>query len=182
MPVSDEQEEEASRFASELLAPVEEVIKDLPRVVTLAALLEAKFKWGISLAALIRHLHSNDVITDQRKKTLYRQLYTRKNPEKGRSYGATEPGWDKYLPERPALISAWLKHITGTMIPEAVSMVNAKFPPDLLASILNEQRGAADEAKGAGSRRNGTDEVIRLSDRVSTREHEVRQLRLLLGK
>ena len=181
-PVSDEGEEQASRFASELLAPIQEVVKELPRIVTLATLLELKSKWGISLAALIRHLYSNNVITDQRKKTLYQQLYTRKNPETGRSYGATEPGWDKYSPERPALISAWLKYITGTMVPEAVSMVNAKFPPDLLASILNEQRGAVDEVRGAGIRRNGADEVIRLSDRVPTRKPEARQLRLLLGR
>lgn len=182
MPVSDEGEEQASRFASELLAPIEEVVKGLPRVVTLATLLEVKFKWGVSLAALIRHLRSNDVISEQRKKTLYRQLYTRKNPETGRSYGATEPGWDKYSPERPALISAWIKYITGTVIPEAVSMANAKFPPDLLASILNEQRGVEDEVKGTSVRRSDTDEVIRLGDRVPTSKPEVRQLRLLLGR
>jgi Zn-dependent peptidase ImmA (M78 family) len=92
MAVSDESEEEASRFASELLAPIDEITKGLPRVVTLATLMDLKFQWGISLVALVRHLRNNDAISDQRKQTLYRQLYTRKNPETGRSYGATEPG------------------------------------------------------------------------------------------
>ncbi len=179
MPVSDESEEQASRFASELLAPIEQVVKGLPRVVTLATLLEVKSKWGVSLLALIRHLHSNAVISDQRKGTLYQQLYTRKNPETGRSYGATEPGWDKYSPERPGLISAWLKYITGTTIPESVSIVNSKFPPDLLASILNEQRGVAGEVRGAGIRQSGAGEVIRLSDRAPAHKPEERQLRLL---
>jgi transcriptional regulator with XRE-family HTH domain len=180
MPVSDEAEEQASRFASELLAPIDEVVKSLPRVVTLAALLDVKFKWGVSLAALIRHLHSNEVITDQRKRTLYRQLYTRKNPETGRSYGVTEPGWDAYPPERPALISAWLKHIIGTTAPEAVSLVNGNFPSDLLASILNEQRSTLDDVKSAGIRRKESARITTLRDRASKLGLEERQLRLLL--
>ena len=180
MPVSDEGEEQASRFASELLAPIDEVSKSLPRVVTLATLLDLKFKWGISLAALIRHLHSNSVINDQRKATLYRQLYTRKNPETGRSYGATEPGWDRYTPERPALISAWLRHIIGTDIPEAISVTIKTFPPDLLASVLNEQRSASVIPKDAVRRSEGNGDVVRLFDRKSSRRSDENQLRLLL--
>lgn len=177
MPVSDESEEQASRFASELLAPIQEVAKGLPRVVTLATLLDLKFKWGISLAALIRHLHSNSVITDQRKETLYQQLYTRRNPETGRSYGATEPGWDRCDPERPGLISAWLKHITGTLVPEAAAIATVTFPPDLLASILNEQR--AGNTRDGTMRQNLTGDIINLNDRSTNRNTEMRQLRLL---
>jgi hypothetical protein len=149
-------------------------------VVTLATLLDLKFKWGISLAALIRHLHSNSVINDQRKTTLYRQLYTRKNPETGRSYGATEPGWDRYTPERPALISAWLRHIIGTDIPEAISVTIKTFPPDLLASVLNEQRSASVIPKDAVRRSEGNGDVVRLFDRKSSRRSDENQLRLLL--
>jgi Zn-dependent peptidase ImmA (M78 family)/transcriptional regulator with XRE-family HTH domain len=178
MPVSDEAEEQASCFASELLAPINEVAKELPRVVTLASLVEVKFKWGISLAALIRHLHKNGVITDQRKSTLYRQLYIRKNPETGRSYGATEPGWDRYDPERPALISAWLKHILGTIVPEAVSLATEKFPSDLLASILNEQRSGPSGIRDGEVSRKRTAGVIHLSDRVANPKPRERQVGL----
>jgi IrrE N-terminal-like domain len=171
MPVSDEAEEQASRFASELLAPIEEIARELPRVVTLAALLDLKFKWGIALAALIRHLHSNGVITDQRKKTLYQQLYTRRNPETGRSYGATEPGWDKTTPERPQLISAWLQHITGSLVPEPISRATRIFPADLLASILNEQRPAAGTTRDGATRSNSAGSVVQLSDRAARRTH-----------
>jgi Zn-dependent peptidase ImmA (M78 family) len=145
--VSDEAEQEASAFASELLAPIDAITQELPSVVTLAKLLELKFKWGISLAALIRHLHTNGVITDQRKKTLYDQLYTRRNPETGRSFGATEPGWDKREPERPRLIAAWLERIVGRVTPEAISSVSGVFPPDILGSILTEQRGAPSKSR-----------------------------------
>jgi transcriptional regulator with XRE-family HTH domain len=178
MPVSEEAEEQASRFASEFLAPIEAVTRELPRVVTLAGLLDLKFKWGISLAALIRHLHSNGVIADQRKKTLYQQLYTRRNPETGRSYGATEPGWDKFVPERPQLISAWFRHITGSLVPEAISRTTGIFPADLLASILQEQRPAP------GATRDGTAQtgsVVRLTDRAVSRTPGVRQRRLSLA-
>jgi Zn-dependent peptidase ImmA (M78 family)/transcriptional regulator with XRE-family HTH domain len=179
MPVSDEAEEQAGRFASELLAPIDQISGELPRVVTLAALLELKFRWGISLAALIRHLHSNGAITDQRKKTLYDQLYTRRNPETGRSYGATEPGWDRCPPERPQLISAWLKHITGSLVPEAIAQATAIFPADLLASILNEQRTATgQERERAEPRGTSTGDVIELRNRDG-RTPDERRLRCL---
>lgn len=167
MPVSDEAEEEASRFASELIAPIREIVKELPRVVTLASLLKLKFKWGISLAALIRHLHTNGVITDQRKKTLYAQLYTRRNPETGRSFGATEPGWDRRIPERPRLIAAWTQHITGSLAPEIISTASGIIPPDLLAGIMNEQREIRAAVKAQASTQRAMGEVIQLSARVT---------------
>jgi hypothetical protein len=135
--------------------------------VTLAALLELKFKWGMSLAAPIRHLHSNDAITDQRKKTLYAQLYTRRNPETGRSFGATEPGWDRRAPERPRLIAAWAQHITGTLVPEAISTASEVFPSDLLASILNEQRTTSSGAQNRVTAQRAEGEVINLRPRNS---------------
>jgi transcriptional regulator with XRE-family HTH domain len=180
MPVTDEAEEQASRFASELLAPVGQITAELPRVVTLAALLEVKFKWGISLAALIRHLHSNGVITDQRKTTLYRQLYTRQNPDTGRSYGATEPGWDASAPERPQLVSAWLRHVTGTLVPGAIAQATGIFPADLLASILQEQRPLTGAALEPAARPGRAGEVIRLSDRAASRAPGTRQQRMPL--
>src|SRR6266508_492514 len=165
--VTEEAEQEASAFASELLAPIDQITKDLPRIVTLATLLELKFKWGVSLAALIRNLHVNGVITDQRKKTLYDQLYTRRNPETGRSFGATEPGWDKRAPERPRLISAWLERITGSVIPEAIASMSKIFPPDILGSILSEQRKAPAQAARPAAPKPRTDDrrVIYLQER-----------------
>jgi hypothetical protein len=167
--VSEESELEASAFASELLAPIEEITKDLPRIVTLTTLLDLKFEWGISLAALIRHLHVNGVITDQRQKTLYDQLYTRKNPETGRSFGATEPGWDKRDPERPRLIAAWLERIVGSAIPEVVASTSGIFPSDMLGSILNEQRKAPARVKNTARDKPSTDDrrVVYLRDRLA---------------
>jgi transcriptional regulator with XRE-family HTH domain len=173
--VSEESELEASAFASELLAPIKEITKDLPRVVTLATLLELKFKWGISLAALIRHLHANGAITDPRKKTLYDQLYTRRNPETGRSFGATEPGWDKREAERPRLIAAWLEHIVGSAIPEAVASTSGIFPSDMLGSILNEQRKAPMQTRKSPAKRPRADDrrVVYLQNRFAGNSSEL---------
>ena len=174
--VSEAAEEQASRFASELLAPIDQLVLELPRVVTLTALLKLKFKWGISLAALIRHLHGNDVISDQRRKTLYDQLYTRRNPETGRSFGVTEPGWDQRLPERPRLIAAWSKHITGSLVPEAIASASRIFPPDLLMSILNEQRGAP--RRSAPPPPGGSvGKVIPLKERQAEKNSEMKRFR-----
>ncbi|MBG0826800.1 ImmA/IrrE family metallo-endopeptidase [Planomonospora sp. ID67723] len=150
MPVNETAEEEASQFANEFLAPIESVTNDLPRTITLAALAKAKMKWGISISALIRHLHHNKVISDQRKQTLYAQLYTRRNPETGRSYGVTEPGWDARVPERPRLIAAWLSHTVGSTIPEIVSHTSEIWPSDLLSEVIAEQRSAPARARFTG--------------------------------
>jgi hypothetical protein len=151
-----------------MLVRIEVVAQELPSIVTLAKLLEVKFKWGISLAALIRHLHANGVITDQRKKTLYSQLYTRRNPETGRSFGATEPGWDRRGPERPRLISAWLERIVGSVAPEAIASISGIFPADILGSVLNEQREAPARpgASPVIGQQHGARKVVYLRDRL----------------
>jgi Zn-dependent peptidase ImmA (M78 family) len=48
----------ANRFASEFLAPSKELEPDLPHRVDWDALLRAKTKWGISLAALVYRAHA----------------------------------------------------------------------------------------------------------------------------
>ncbi|NEA22189.1 helix-turn-helix domain-containing protein [Actinomadura bangladeshensis] len=133
-------EEEASQFANEFLAPISQIKQELPPLITIAALIDVKMRWGISLAALVRHLHYNDVIDDRRKNTLYSQLYTRQNPETGRSFGVTEPGWDLHVPERPRLLSAWIGRVVGSIVPEFVASVSSRWPADLIAEILTEQR------------------------------------------
>ena len=67
--VSDDQEREASRFASELLAPAEVLAKEVPPVPTLSDLVDAKVKWRISLGALIIHLRESKLIDEVRADT-----------------------------------------------------------------------------------------------------------------
>jgi hypothetical protein len=54
------------------------------------------------------------------------------------------------------------------------------FPPDLLASVLNEQRNGPGNVRDAGTRSDNAVGIVRLGDRIASRNPEERQLRLLL--
>lgn len=136
----DNAEEAASEFASELLAPIEVIKKEVQPYTTLSDLIPIKMRWGISLGALIRHLYRGDLITETRAKALTRQLYTRINPTTGRTWGMDEPGWDEHTPERPRILSHWAERCFGTSAPMALSTLSRIWPPDLLTAMFAEQR------------------------------------------
>lgn len=144
--VSDEQEREASRFASELLAPAQALAQEVPGVPTLNDLVEVKAKWRISLGALIIHLRESRLIDEVRADTLQRQLYTRANPETGHTWGKTEPGWNSRRPERPRLLRRWMEECYGSVAPDALAAHDLIYPSDLLADFLAGQRGAPSTA------------------------------------
>lgn len=137
----DDAEVTASRFASELLAPVESIRHELGRHVTLADLIPVKLKWGISIGALIRHLRDSETISRERADALSRQLYTRINPSTGRTWGIDEPGWDDRSAERPRLLSRWAERCFGTSSAPALASMIEEWPSDLLNSMLTAQRG-----------------------------------------
>ncbi|MBS9535604.1 ImmA/IrrE family metallo-endopeptidase [Mycobacterium sp. M1] len=141
--VTDDEERQASQFASELLAPAEAIATEIPAVPTLNDLLAVKLKWRISLGALIMHLRTSKLIDEVRAETLQRQLYTRINPETGHTWGKTEPGWDAYQPEKPRLLRRWLGVCyAGAESAEALTAHKLIFPTDLLADILAGQGDA----------------------------------------
>jgi Zn-dependent peptidase ImmA (M78 family) len=138
-------EDQANAFASELLAPAAALKSELPSHVTLASLTDLKLKWGISLGALIIHLHSNDLIESDRFETLRKQLYTRTNSATGRTWGRDEPGWDAREVERPRLLATWLERCLGVSAPHAVSQLWGMWPPDLVASMVSGQRSKSEQ-------------------------------------
>lgn len=142
--VSDDQENEASRFASEFLAPAAAIAAEITDAPTLNHLMPVKLKWGISLGALIMHLRESKLIDEHRAAMLQRQLYTRINSETGRTWGKTEPGWDARLPEQPRLLIKWVEACYGATSVEMLAALDLIFPADLLADILAGQRGASD--------------------------------------
>lgn len=141
--VSDDQENEASRFASEFLAPAAALAKDITAALTLNNLIPVKLKWGISLGALIMHLRESKLIDEHRAAMLQRQLYTRINGETGHTWGKTEPGWDARPPERPRLLFKWIHACYGATSAEMLAAHDLIFPTDVLADILAGQRGAS---------------------------------------
>lgn len=74
---SETMEREADEFASEFLAPADEIAPDLAGLTTgqLPRLLELKSKWGMSVAALIRRAKDLDIISERQ----YREFQIRLN-------------------------------------------------------------------------------------------------------
>lgn len=163
--ITDDQENEASRFASEFLAPAAVIANEIPAAPTLNNLIPVKLKWGISLGALIMHLRESKLIDEQRAAMLQRQLYTRINGETGCTWGKTEPGWDARPAERPRLLIKWIQACYGASSAEMLSAHDLMFPTDLLADILAGQRGAP---AGRAPRADAAATAIPDTDRTDT--------------
>lgn len=69
-----EVEQEANLFASEFLMPAESIRKEFERPITLNSLFPLKFRWKVSVQALIRRAHDLCIITDRQYKYLMYQL------------------------------------------------------------------------------------------------------------
>jgi Zn-dependent peptidase ImmA (M78 family) len=129
----------ANSFANELLAPIDAVRPELPKMITLLALTDTKARWGLSIGALIKHLYTSRVIDNRRKDTLQAQLYTRHNSETGTTFGKYEPGWKDRTPELPGMLRYWLERTVRTSQPKAVAALMGIWPADLLSQLLDEQ-------------------------------------------
>jgi Zn-dependent peptidase ImmA (M78 family) len=136
-------EDQANRFASELLAPADVIRHELPPLITLASLTDLKLRWGISLGALILHLSWNDLINDERTQMLRKQLYTRINSGTGHTWGRDEPGASARTPEQPSLITTWMQRCLGGTSPNFISTLSGVWPADLIAAITGSQQKTA---------------------------------------
>ncbi|WP_218602626.1 ImmA/IrrE family metallo-endopeptidase [Pseudonocardia abyssalis] len=155
---SKDQEEEASRFASELLAPAAAVAEEVPKVVSLHNLVPLKLKWGISLGALLRHLSESGLIDSHRYDMLRRQLYTRINPATGHTWGRTEPGWDARVPEQPRLLAKWVERCFHATSAAMLAPRRLIWPADLLEDFLAGQRPAPSTTPSDNSSIAGTNQ------------------------
>jgi len=138
--VNEEREEQASRFASELLAPAAVLADEVSRAPSLAELLPVKARWGISLGALLKHLHTSKLLSDQRFEALRRQLYTRTNTETDTTWGRVEPGWNDRDVERPRLISKWLEMAFSATSAMMLAPYDLMWPQDMLEDFTVGQR------------------------------------------
>ncbi|CDO24889.1 DNA-binding protein [Mycolicibacterium mageritense DSM 44476 = CIP 104973] len=146
--VTDEREEQASAFASELLAPAAVLAGEVPRAPSLAELLPVKARWGISLGALLKHLHTSQLLSTDRFEALRRQLYTRVNPETDTTWGRVEPGWNDREVERPLLIGRWLEIAFSARSAAMLAPYDLMWPQDLLEDFMAGQRNGTDGVVG----------------------------------
>lgn len=140
--VTEEREEQASAFASELLAPAAVLAQEVSPTPSLAELLPVKAKWGISVGALLKHLHTSNLLSTDRFEALRRQLYTRTNTDTDTTWGRVEPGWNDRPVERPRLISKWLELGFAARSAAMLAPYDLMWPQDLLEDFLAGQRQA----------------------------------------
>ena len=95
-----EREQEATQFAAELLFPSEALRAQWPRHVT-----ELKERWGMSIAALIQHGYRNELLDDDRRVSLFKQLSNGRDPRTGERWRVREPGAASRAVERPLLVA-----------------------------------------------------------------------------
>lgn len=68
------QEDQADRFAAELLMPHDAILEELKPGIDIARLIELKARWGVSMAALIRRAMDLGVISEWQYRTLVVEL------------------------------------------------------------------------------------------------------------
>lgn len=100
-----DREQEATEFAAELLLPSATLRAEWPRHVTVMGLLELKERWGMSIAALIQHGYRNELLSDERRVSLYKQLSNGRDPRTGERWRIREPGAGARAVERPLLVA-----------------------------------------------------------------------------
>jgi hypothetical protein len=87
---------------------------------------------------------------------------TRINPDTGRTWGRTEPGWDERIPERPRLLAKWVERCFGATTVPMLGPHNLIWPQDVLEDLLAGQRPAPPVASEEPSRvpKAGGDDVV----------------------
>lgn len=93
----DGAEDQANRFAAELLMPATEIRPMLRGRLTLSALVDLKRYWGTSMQSLIERAWHLGTITADERSSLYKQM-------SARLWRTVEPAGDDIPPETPQLV------------------------------------------------------------------------------
>jgi Zn-dependent peptidase ImmA (M78 family)/transcriptional regulator with XRE-family HTH domain len=121
-------ERQAMAFGASLLAPADQIVDYLPRRFDVAAFINLKATWGMSIAALLYRSRELGVMTDAG----YRRAVTWMSAN---GYRTTEPG-DLGPPESPVLLERAMEVAESAgMSQEAVANA-ANLPLDLVLSLV----------------------------------------------
>jgi Zn-dependent peptidase ImmA (M78 family)/transcriptional regulator with XRE-family HTH domain len=119
------EEEDADRFAGALLMPKGDVLKHAP-VLSLPRLIEAKRRWGVSLAALVYRLHELQLMSDWQYRMLFVEIARR-------GFRTNEPN---PMPARER----------STVLPQVFALLEKQgTKPASLARLLQWNRAHLDE-------------------------------------
>lgn len=121
-------EEEADRFAAELLMPAEAMRSELTSPVTLSSVAELKARWRVSMSALIRRAKDLEVTTERQYKYLMVQMSQR--------------GWRTREPveiaaEKPRVLRKMAEVTYGEHFNVRRIAIDAKRPTFLVARLID---------------------------------------------
>jgi Zn-dependent peptidase ImmA (M78 family)/transcriptional regulator with XRE-family HTH domain len=139
---SRQAENEADRFASAFLMPSDDLLSRLISVSDLDQLIQAKKRWGVSVAALTYRLHKLGVISDWQNRSFNIEISSR-------GYRRTEP---EGLPREVSSLwpqvfaSLWRERITRDHV-----AVHLHIPTSELDQILVHLCGSAPDPTATGS-------------------------------
>lgn len=104
-------EHQAAAFASAFLMPRGSVLAEAPRAATLPALIAAKSKWGVSVAALTFRMHALDLLNQYQYRSLFVEMGIR-------GYRRDEPS--PMRPETSRLLAEIVREVRkrGTSLPD----------------------------------------------------------------
>jgi Zn-dependent peptidase ImmA (M78 family)/transcriptional regulator with XRE-family HTH domain len=119
-------EQQAHQFATEFIAPSAQLLEELPRKVDWDMLLQAKTKWGISLAALAYRARESGIWTEHTYRRAAQQLSIWHCPEPG----ALGP------PESPSLLGTAMALVEQTGVGLNELATASRIPADKLARIV----------------------------------------------
>lgn len=140
---SRQAESEADRFASAFLMPMDDVMSRIRHVTDLESLIQAKKRWGVSVAALNYRLHKLRVVSDWQNRSLNIEI-------SGRGYRRCEP--EGLPPETSAFwpkifTSLWRERITREQIAAELNV-----PLGELDTILHRLTARDPDGREAGGR------------------------------
>lgn len=132
-------ESEADRFASALLMPTDDVMSRIRFVSDLDSLVQAKKRWGVSVAALNYRLHKLGIVSDWQNRSLNIEMssrgYRRKEPE------GLEPETSALWPQ--VFATLWRERVTRDHIANELHI-----PTRELDSILFQLTGRTKSEPG----------------------------------
>ena len=137
---SRQAENEADRFASAFLMPMDDVMSRVPYVTDVDGLVRAKKRWGVSVAALNYRLHKLGIVSEWQNRSMNVEMSSR-------GYRRSEP--DGLPPETSSLwpqifTALWRERVTRDQIAAELNVPTAE-----LDAILHRLTAAASDIGAA---------------------------------
>lgn len=136
-------EREADQFASAFLVHRGDLVSNLPRVKTLSQLVEAKQRWGVSVAALARTAFDAKLISDWHYRELCKQMSVK-------GYRTTEPNGrerEKSVLWKMVFEDLWKEGVTREDVAKELNV-----PSDEIEALVGELVADAAPAPTPGQR------------------------------